>query len=238
MKNYVFLFFLFSAPLATAQQLQLHYDFRHTIDPVLHRKNYPTLSFEYFKNKDTTGSFLLKLQTDFNGDRNNAGQTFLQISQNIRRWKPKVYLSFNYSGGLGIAPPAFGYAITNSFALGAAYPFQVKGAWLNASLLYRYTAFPRGSHDVQFNFYFWKGCWQYKLQFSGSLVAWTENRNQGTDFTRDFRGKKLAFFSDPQIWLKVWKGVSVGTRINLLYHVIVSANTLQVYPTIGLKQQF
>ena len=154
---------LIFSSLARAQQLQFHYDFRHSIDPAHNSRNFPSLTFEYFKESDTTGAFLLKMQVDFNGEKNSAGKTFLQVSKNLRFWKPKVSLSLNYSGGLGVAPPAYGYYITNAFALGPAYPLQWQGMWLNFGLLYRYNAFPKGSHDAQLNCYFWKGLWQYKL---------------------------------------------------------------------------
>lgn len=238
MKNWLFFFLLASGSVTQAQQLQMHYDFRHTIDPERYDKNFPSFSFEYFKEKDTTGSFLLKIQTDFNGEKSNPGQAFLQVSKSVRFWKPKVYLSLNYSGGLGVAPPSYGFYITNAFGLGASYPFQWKGAWLNVGLIYRYNAFAKGSHDVQFSFYFWKGFLNYRLQVAGSIVAWSQNRNEGTDFTLNLSGKKFAFFGDPQIWFKIWKELSVGTRINLFYHVLTEENLLQVYPTIGIKQQF
>ena len=71
------LFLVFSVP-AFSQNLQLHYDFRHSIDPALNPGNYPGFSFEYFKNIDTlgTGSFLMKLQADLNGKNENIGQVY------------------------------------------------------------------------------------------------------------------------------------------------------------------
>ena len=221
-----------------AQQLQLHYDFRHSIDPQRNAKNFPSLSFEYFRSNDSTGSFLLKMQTDLQGEHGNAGQFFLQLAQNFRYWKPKIYLSLNFTGGLGVAPPDFSYYLTNTFALGAAYPFGWKGAWLSANLAYRYTAFRKASHDAQFTFYFGRGFFHYRVLVAGSLVAWTENRNQGTDFTQNQQGKKFSFFGDPQIWCKVGKRISLGSRLNVFFHVVTPDNAVQVYPTLGLKQQF
>ncbi|WP_162384087.1 DUF5020 family protein [Spirosoma endbachense] len=238
MKKALLILALFSALTGVAQQLQFHYDFRHSIDPDLNKRNFASLTFEYFKANDSTGSFLLKTQTDFSGENNNIGQLFLQVSKNLRFWRPKVYLSLTYSGGLGVAPPSYGYYLTNSFGFGIAYPFQWKGAWFSASVVYRYNAFPQPSHDPQVTFYFGKGFFQYKLMVAGSLVGWSENRNQGTDFTASQSGKKIAFFGDPQIWLKVSKTLSVGSRINLFYHTLTPENQVQVYPTLALKNQF
>lgn len=221
-----------------AQQLQLHYDFRHSIDPVLNRRNFASLSFEYFKSNDSAGSFLLKMQTDFSGENNNLGQLFLQVSKNIRFWKPKAYLALTYSGGLGVAPPAYGYSINNTFGVGVAYPFQWRGAWFSTSVVYRYSAFLKPSYDPQVTFYFGRGFFNYRIMVAGSLVAWSENRNQGNEFTKELDGKKIAFFGDPQCWIKLNKTLSAGSRINLFYHVNTPANQIQVYPTLALKNQF
>ena len=111
---------------AFSQNLQLHYDFRHTLDPKHNVKNFPAFYFEYFKTLDSgkafikPGSFLLKMQTEFTGEKNNIGQFYTQVSQSFRFWRPKIFLQIQYSGGLGIAEPgAYGYYLTNSFSLGA-----------------------------------------------------------------------------------------------------------------------
>jgi hypothetical protein len=225
---------------ALSQNLQLHYDLRHTLDPETNPKNFPSLNFEYFKNLDTvgTGSFLFKVQADLKGTHNNVGQVFTQISQSLRFWKPKLYLSINYSGGLGALPDGYGFYISNSFGVGVAVPFQWRGAWLSASVLYRYNAFDRVSHDTQFTFYFGKGFLNYKVFVAGSFVFWTENRNQGNEYTRNLPGKKFAFFGDPQCWIRIRKGTSVGSRINVFYHVLNEKNKIQFYPTAGLKHEF
>lgn len=224
----------------TAQNLQLHYDFRHSIDPEINPKNFPSFSFEYFTEIDTTGtgSFLFKMQADLKGDRANAGQIFTQVSQSLRFWKPKVYLSVGYSGGLGVAPGGYGFYLSNSFSAGISYPFQWKGAWLATNLLFRYNAFEIPSYDPQFTFYFGKGLFNYRIFLSGSFVFWSENRNQGNDFTKDLSGKKLAFFGDPQVWIKLKGKLSAGSRVNVFYHLVAPNDKIQIYPTIGLKYQF
>lgn len=223
-----------------SQNLQVHYDFRHTLDPRLNPDNFPSFSFEYFKLIDTigTGSFLMKIQADLKGKNNNVGQVFTQVTQSLRFWKPPVYLTLNYSGGLGMAEPPYGFYLTNSYGLGISYPFQYKGAWLSLNVTYRYNSFDIPSHDVQAVFYFGRGLWDYRVFVAGSFVFWTENRNQGNEFTSGLHGKKFAFFGDPQIWIKVVKGFSVGSRINVFYHLLKDDHSIQVYPTIGTKYQF
>lgn len=223
-----------------AQNLQIHYDFRHATDPALNTKNFPTFSFEYFKDIDTleTGSFLLKMDVQLDGKHNNIGKVFTQLSQSLKFWKPKVYLSLNYSGGLGVTPASYGYYLSNSFGIGVAYPFQWHGAWVATSWLFRANIFDKPSYDPQFNLYFGKGFLNYKILAAGSFVFWSENRNQGNEYTKDLRGKKFAFFGDPQIWFKVINRVSIGSRINVYYHLLSDDNQIQIYPTMGAKYQF
>jgi hypothetical protein len=235
-----FLFFLLMLPggLLPAQQLQFHYDFRHSVDPELNPRNFTSLNFEYFSDSVATGSFLLKVQADLNGEKGNTNQVFMQVTKDLRFWKPDFYLSLGYSGGLGITETTLGYYIVNSYSIGVAYPFQWSGFYCNAASGYRYNSFPSGSHDVHLTIYFWKGLLNYRLSVSGSFVGWTQNRNTGTDMTKHLSGKKIAFYADPQIWAKVWKRLSAGTRILFLYHVVSDANALKIYPTLGIKYDF
>ncbi len=232
--------FMVSSFMALSQNIQLHYDFRHSIDPGLNPKNFPSLSFEYFRNIDTlgTGSFLFKTEAQLNGAKSNMGQVFTQVSQTLRFWKPKPALYLNYSGGLGVTPDAYGYYLANSFGIGAAYPFQWKGAWAATSVAFRVNCFNKLSYDPQFTVYFGKGFFNYRIFADGSLVFWTENRNQGTEPTKALRGKKFAFFGDPKIWIKIKGGFSVGSKVNIFYNLIGEEGSVQFYPTIGTRYQF
>lgn len=223
-----------------AQNIQFHYDFRHSLDPNMNSKNFPTFNFEYFKEIDTgrTGSFLFKIQADLNGTTNNVGQVYTQISQSLKFWKPKIYLSFNYSGGLGMVNDSTGFFIPNSFSAGLSYPFQWKGAWFAVNVLFRYNSFDKPSYDPQVIIYFGRGFLNYRVFTAGSFVIWTENRNQGNDYTKNLRGKKLAFFGDPQVWIRIKKGFSAGSRINLYYHILSDDKHIQYYPTLGIKFEF
>ena len=237
---------MFCSSSVFAQQLQLHYDPRHTIDPEHTKRNFLALYFEYFKSMDSgnafikPGSFLLKAQTEFTGDKNNVGQFYMQISQAFRFWKPKVFLQVQYNGGLGIAEPgSYGYYLTNAFSLGVAHPFQAKGrAFFNVYASYKYTAFQKPSLDI-ISAFFWLWFWRnFSNSFSGNFVAWTENRNHGDDFTKDKKGKQFFFYGDPQIWFRLHGGLSAGTRVQLYYHVLSEENQLQAYPSIGVRYQF
>jgi hypothetical protein len=236
--------------LAMSQQMQLqfHYDLRHTVDPKHTKKNFPAFYAEYFKapGPDSMygfikpGSFLLKIQSEFSGERNNTGQFYMQISQAFRFWKPGIFMQVQYNGGLGIAEPgAYGYYLTNAFSVGAAYNFQSGNmAFFNFYASYKYTAFNKPSHDV-ISAFFWLWFFSnYTISFTGNIVVWTENRNHGDPFTATETGKKFSLFGDPQVWFKIYKGLSAGSKSNIYYHILSKNNRFKVYPSVALKYQF
>jgi hypothetical protein len=233
------------SPLVFSQKLQLHYDLRHTVDPKKTQKNFPSVYFEYFKSQDSgtsfikPGSFLFKSQADLSGTKSNIGQFYMQVSQSFRCWRPKIFIQLQYSGGLGIAEPSsYGFYISNAFSIGLGHPFQWKNAWFNLYACYTYNNFKKPSHDALASFYWWKGLLNYKMQFAGDLNVWTVNRDHGDTFTAGLRGKDFLFYGEPQLWYKIAKHFSVGSKVNLYYHVLNNGNLLQVYPTVAAMYQF
>jgi hypothetical protein len=235
-------FFCFINYYTFSQTLQLHYDIRHTIDPKRNSKNFPTLYFEYFKNQDSgksfikPGSFLLKTQADFIGEKNNIGKFYIQVSQSFRLWKPKIFLSLQYSGGLGVTEPKqYSYYLVNTYSAGISYPFKWGNAYLSSVLDYKYVPYSKPSNDFLYTLYWWKGLWNYKTEFSGDFSIWTENKNHGDDLTKELTGKRFSFFAEPQFWYNINKVFALGTKINMNFHVLTTADIFQVYPTIALK---
>ncbi|PWT78180.1 MAG: hypothetical protein C5B59_02275 [Bacteroidetes bacterium] len=225
-----------------SQNLQLHYDFRHTLDPAHNASNFPTVYFEYFKSQDSgrafikPGSFLIKMQADFLGQRNNMGKFFMQVAQSFRFWKPKVFLVAQFSSGMGVTEPKqYSYYISNAYSFGISYPFQWKGGWFNSMLTYTYNALAKPSHDFLYSFYWGKGFWNYKFEFIGDFEVYSLNKNQGDELTKNLEGKWICFFGEPQFWYNLNKHLALGSKINLYYHVLNFDDHFQVYPTIALK---
>ncbi|MEO8111519.1 MAG: DUF5020 family protein [Ginsengibacter sp.] len=242
MKFLMLTFFCIPNHCAFSQTLQLHYDVRHTIDPKRNSKNFLTLYFEYFKNQDSgksfikPGSFLLKTQADFLGEKNNIAKFYMQVSQSFRCWKPKIFLSLQYSGGLGVTEPKqYSYYITNTYSAGFSYPFKWGDAYLSSVLYYKYVSYDKPSNDFLYTLYWWKGMWNYKAEFSGDFSIWTENKNHGDDFTMNLSGKRFSFFAEPQFWYNINKTFAFGTKLLFNYHVITTENILQSYPTIAIR---
>ena len=228
--------------VAFSQTIQLHYDVRHTIDPKNARKNFPVIYFEYFKNQDSgksfikPGSFLLKTEADLMGDNDNIAKFYTQVSQSFRFWKPKVFLNLQYSGGLGITEPRqYSYYITNNWAAGLSYPFKWGKSFLSALVNFKIVTYARSSRDALIMLYWWKGIWNYTVEFSGDFSAWTENKNHGDSQTKGLSGKRLFFYAEPQFWLNLNGFLALGTKIQMNYHSFTTENVLQLDPSIGLK---
>ena len=240
MKYLLVIVFITASLTAGAQTLQLHFDPRHTLDPSHSPMNFPTIYFEYFHQaKDTSGAFFMKTEADLEGEGHNIGKFYTQLSQSFRFWEPKIYLQLQYSGGMGITVPgSYGYYITNALSIGPVYPFQWKGAWFSTSLLYTYNAFKKPSNDVLYSLYWGKGFWNYKVEFSGDIELYTLNKSLGDAYTSKLHGKRLALFGEPQLWFKVHNGFSMGSKINMYFHVLTDQNILQIYPTIAARFRF
>ena len=226
----------------SAQNLQLHYDFRHTVDPEQNPHDFPTLYFEFFKMRDSGqafvkfGGFLFKSEADFVGSGSNIGKWFCQVAQSFRAWRPKIFLQLSYSGGAGVTEPRqYSYYITNTFQAGAEIPFQWKGVLFSSILDFKYVAYARPSNDPIYTLYWWKGLLHYKIELAGDLNAWTDDKNHGDAATAGTSGKRFFFFAEPQVWLNVAKSVAVGSKVNLYYHVNTIADRFEIYPTVAVK---
>ncbi len=242
MKWLLLLIYCIVSHVTFSQTLQLHYDARHTLDPKHTKRNFVSLYFEYFKMQDSghsymkPGSFLLKTQADFWGKNNNMGQLYLQASQTVRFWQPKVFINLQYNGGLGITEPKeYSYYITNTYSAGISYPFRWKNTYLSSVLNYKYLPYHKKSHDFLYTMYWYNGLWNYKAELAGDFSIWTENKNHGDDYTKDLHGKRFYFFAEPQFWYKINSAFSAGTKVNMNYHVLTTNSVFQIYPTIALK---
>jgi len=85
------------------------------------------------------------------------------------------------------------------------------------------------------SFYWWKGLFNYKVEFNGDFELYTLNKNTGEDFTKDLKGKTVSFFGEPQVWYNVNKSIAFGSKQLLYYHVNTKENLFQMYPTVAIK---
>jgi hypothetical protein len=221
-----------------SQNLQLQYDFRHSIDPRNNKSNYPTFAFELFKLMDN-GSFFVKTQADFFGEHNNISQFYMQISRDFKFWGPPVFLHLEYNGGMGIAEgTSYGYYLNNVYLFGIDYPFQWGDDWQSVSFSYRYSILNGPNHDAQVTLYWAKHFWNNKFTFEGSFVLFTLNRNHGDASTMNLTGKRLLFWGQPQIWFNLDKNLSIGSQITLYYHIYTYSENMLIFPSAAIKYRF
>jgi len=245
MRALLFWTFFLISNISFCQNIQLLYDLRHTTDPSNNLKNYPTLYFEYFKSQDSgrsfikPGAFLFKMQADLLGKGNNIGQVFFQVAQTLRFWIPRVFLHLSYSGGLGVTDPTqYSYYIMNTYEAGVAYPFEWKGGYFTSVLDYKFVPYTKPTSDLIYTFYFYRGFYNYRLEISGDFTLWTENKNHGDVATENLTGKRFFFFGEPQVWYRIAGGFSIGTKINMYYHIYTTENMLQAYPAAAIRWKF
>jgi hypothetical protein len=226
-----------TARAAPAQDLQLHYDWRHTVDPRNNARNYPSLTFKSFKALEL-GTILLKLEANLEGTQHNLSQSYLEVSQTVRFWKAPVYALGEYSGGLGLFDGGSGgFYIANAYLLGVAYPFKMNGSWASASVAYKHTNFSRASHDPQATLY-WGRPVGSRWAFASTGVFWTQNRNHGDELTASLTGKEGAFLVENEVWWRAFGLVSLGSEIRVSRNVYVTDGRLLVYPTLGIRYLF
>jgi hypothetical protein len=221
---------------ARAQDLQIHYDWRHTVDPRNNPANFPSLTFKGFKSLEF-GSFLLKLEADLNGSRRNLSKVYLELSQTLRFWKPPVFLHLGYTGGLGLSDGgAGGYYLDNAYLIGAAHPFQWQRSWGSAYLAYKFTNLPQPSHDPQVSLYWGKA--GQRWAFAATGVFWTQDRNRGDAWTATLSGKRCSLLVENEIWYAAVTHLSLGSEIRLSTNVYATDGRLLVYPTVGIRYLF
>jgi hypothetical protein len=223
--------------VAGAQNLQVHYDWRHTVDPQNNPRNFPELTFKSFKALEF-GSFLLKLEVNLDGSRKNASKAYTEVSQTLKFWTPPIFLHLEYTGGLGLFDGGTGgYYLDNAYLIGAAHPFQWQGSWANIYLAYKYTNSPKPSHDPQVSLYWGKGFGDH-WDFASTAVCWTQNKNHGDPWTANLSGKRFAFLVENEVWYKPFANISVGSEIRVSYNVYATDGRLLIYPTIGTRYLF
>jgi hypothetical protein len=220
-----------------AQDLQLHYDWRHTVDPRTNRRNFPALTFKSFKAM-TYGSFLIKLEADLDGERHNVSKGYLEVSQSLRFWEAPIYAIGEYAGGLGLFDDASGgYYLANAYSVGAAYPFPWKGGWASVAIAYKHSNLRRPSHDPQVTVY-WGRPFAERWAFASTGVLWTQNRNRGDDFTASLTGKRGSFLAENELWWRAVGPISVGSEVRVSRNVYATDERLLVYPTLGVRYLF
>lgn len=219
-----------------SQNLQLHYDFRNSIDKNLSSKNYITATFEMFK-PDKWGSTFMFVDFDLNATNGGMGLAYMEIARDFKIGDFKIMPHIEYNGGLGIFEQGAGhggFSVSNSYLAGASYSFFLEPFFINTYIAYKLNAFAKSSHDVQWTMVWNSSFFDKKVTFNGFVDVWTENKDRSGVLS----GKKVVLISEPQIWYNINEHLSIGSEIEISNNFIPVSNKLEIIPTIAAKWNF
>lgn len=225
---------------ASAQNIQLHYDFGRNIysDEEADRQKV-TVTLEQIK-ADNWGSWYYFVDFDFS--RKNTNGAYTEISREINLGKTSPFaVHAEYDGGLNL-----GGSFQQSALLGGAWNGHSDdfSKTYSVQLLYKQyfksAAYTRAYSSVQLTGV-WSTTFAHKaLTFSGFFDFWRGEQGNGHG--------QLVFLSEPQLWynLNTIKGLekthlSVGTELELSNNFVYNTyndKSFFVNPTIALKWTF
>lgn len=228
---FVAVFVLVGVLQLDAQNVQLHYDLGDD-------RQMPTGTFEMFR-PDSVGSTFFFVDFDFGGkaaDVSGVSLAYLELSRELRFWKPPVAIHVEYNGGM-LRTSAFSSDINNAALFGASY------TWNNSDftrifsfqVLYKYI---ERVYDASFQI---TGVWDMhffnrKVSFTGFADFW---REKTTVFDSDGAPstERFIFISEPQLWYNFNKNFSLGGEVELSNN-FGAHDGFMVNPTVAAKYTF
>jgi len=212
---------LFSG-VVTAQNLQLHYDFKKP-------RQFFTSTIEQFK-PDAWGSTFYFVDFDYDASNKNPSLAYMEISRNLKIGTCPVMAHVEFNGGLK-AKNNYGLNFKNAALVGGAYSYVVGGWILESQLMYKAIQ-GNESADVQFTQVWTYPMFNGKVTFSGFFDIWSDNKNETT------HKKKAVIITEPQLWYNVNNMFSVGSEVEISNNFIFGENDVQVFPTVAVKYTF
>lgn len=210
-----------------AQNIQLHYDFGHSLyDKEMKDRPHLTSTIEKF-HPDKWGSSFFFVDMDYTS--NGVEQAYWELSRELQFWKAPFSIHLEYNGGL-----AKKYPIKNAYLTGLTYTYNnaTFSRGFSLSGMYKYIQ----KHDSPNNFQF-TATWYMNLcnnlyTFSGFADYWRE---------KSWFGSTMTFMSEPQFWVNLNRVKGVDEKFNLSVgtEVEITNNFYQgrafVTPTLALK---
>lgn len=224
---------------ASSQNLQLHYDTRHSLyGNNVSQSDYLTATFEMFK-PDKWGQTFMFIDADFNFDKKNPGLAYAEIARAFKIGDFPLMPHLEYNGGLGLVKGTdLGFSIPSSYLAGVQYPFQLGNFFMGTYVAYKLNAFPKNSHDVQWTVTWTSTLANGKISLAGFADLWSEDKQYSEG--NDAKGKKLIFISEPQFWYNLTDNFSIGSEVELSYNFVNKFAESKFYaiPTIATKWNF
>ena len=215
---------------ASAQNIQLHYDFGRNIYPDQQPdRQKVTITLEQFK-ADKWGSWYYFVDLDLS--RKFLRSAYTEISREVNLGKQSPFAAHvEYDGGLYHASGSYQHA----GLLGVAYNghnADFSTTWSVQMLYKRFFKSYEGTsayHSAQLT-----GVWgTTTATFSGFIDFWRGEKANGHGM--------LVILSEPQLWYNATENLSIGTEVEFSNNFIFNTyddQTFFVNPTVALKWNF
>jgi hypothetical protein len=238
MKTQIIFFFLFISFFASAQDIQLHYDFGKPENGPA--RDYLVSTFELFY-PDTLGyTFMfVDFEYDANKPHNGVSSGYFELSRELympwfRHSKALKQLGFHieYNGGSAIYnvdTVTYGLNLTKSWLTGFEYPFKIGKFTLNTMVLYKYV--PNAlSPDFQITITWFQMLFKNRVTLAGFFDFWTADNK--------IDKKDLVVYGEPQIWFNIYRKFSFGSEFKISKNFFPESKRVEVFPTLGMKYTF
>ena len=193
------------------QNIQLHYDLAED-------RRYPVTFIEKFS-PDQLGSTYWFVTMEYA----NKGMSlaYWEIARHFTLPINNLSATVQYNDGVA----NFG-SLGHAWLFGLSYYLQVGAVGLPVDILYRSVP-GANSPDVQFTTYWTIPLFDGKVDFVGYLDVWTQDSGP--------ESKDLVLLTEPQIWYRFNKSLSLGSEFELSQNYIFGESGLQLKPTLGLR---
>ena len=218
---------------ATAQNIQLHYDFgRHIYSSEEGERANATLTYELFK-ADKLGSWFYFVDMDFS--KHFIESAYTEVAREFNLGKESPFAAhIEYNGGLN----RFG-SFQHVGLVGAAYNGHTEDfskVW-SVQLMYK-QFFKSDANTNNFPSFQLTGVWglnflKDKLTFAGFIDLWIEEKSDDK--------YKFIVMSEPQLWYNFTEHFSLGTEIEFSNNFVYNQKndkTFFVNPTLAVKWTF
>lgn len=210
-----------------AQNIQLHYDFGHSLyEKDLKERPLLTSTVEKF-HPDKYGSTYFFVDMDYTSK--GVVSAYLKIFRELKFWKPPFSVHVQYNGGLSVGIP-----FNNAYLGGLTYTFNNASFSHGFSLgaMYKYIQKHKLPNSFQLTGTWYINFCDNLLSFTGFADFWREKTNYG----------KTIFLSEPQFWVNLNKVKGISKDFNLSVGSEVELNNnfggrdgFYAIPTLALK---
>lgn len=213
---------------ATAQNIQVHYDFgRHIYSDEESGRQDVTATFEQFS-ADKLGSWYYFVDLDIN--RHGMAGAYTEVSREFNVGKQGFAAHVEYDGGLNV-----GTSFQTAALLGAAWNGHNADFSTTYSVQLLYKQFFGQNGNKAYASAQLTGVWgttfaNGKCTFSGFIDFWRGQKYNGHG--------QLVILTEPQLWYNVNKKISVGTEWELSNNFVynpVNDKSFFVNPTLAVK---